>query len=369
VECHDDPNVIHGAPDVLHGVPHVIHEMERKEMEEIKNFPKAAMQSGAAQVLREAEAPLPSEGALLHLRRGVDVESPRDPPPDTRKRPGFETPSSTESPGGKFLKVDEGDQQEKIMSTELALVQVERGDQELMEMLSEFESLPVVPIASQVALLAENSAELDLSQGGVRISGICIPPPPPPLPPAETPMGPAGVPEMGPASGPDLESDVDMGEGRGQVQDDFPWTLPQCYAYLDSQMGLIQSNLESIVAQEIGMLRQQVAAEKISMVEHCAKLVEDIKNARGAPGTIDEVLLQKEIDRRVRVALALMDDILDKKIVALEAKLSVDLHQGFTQLSGQLGQWQAQVVGAQKALDQKTAAALARHQQEGLLRH
>ena len=153
------------------------------------------------------------------------------------------------------------------------------------------------------------------------------------------------------------------------MQDDFPWSLQQCYGYLESQLGLVQSNVEAIVAQEIGMLRQQVIAEKISMVEQCSKLVEDVKNARGASGTIDEALLKKEIEKRVTDGLALMEDILDKKMVALEAKLSVDLHHGLAQLSGQMGQWQAQMARAHEAFEQRATAEQARHAQEALMRH
>ena len=57
---------------------------------------------------------------------------------------------------------------------------------------------------------------------------------------------------------------------------------------------------------------------------------------------------------------------MEKKIVALEAKLAHDLHEGFAQPAGQLGQFQGRMAEAHRAIDQRATAEVARIRQEAL---
>ena len=177
----------------------------------------------------------------------------------------------------------------------------------------------------------------------------------------------------GPSSGPESGAGLSGGEGGPQEQpedDIFPWTLPQVYAYFESQMGQIQTNVEGILFQEMGMLRQHITDEKILMVQQCQKLVEDLKSAQGTSGgAIDVAHIQKEVEKKLTSGLALLEDLLERKVGLLEAKLTADLHSGIGHLSGQFSLLQGQVAQDARAREQAWAVHMGRLERETLARH
>jgi hypothetical protein len=172
----------------------------------------------------------------------------------------------------------------------------------------------------------------------------------------------------GPSSGPESGAGLSGGEGGPQEQpedDIFPWTLPQVYAYFESQMGQIQTNVEGMLFQEMGMLRQHITDEKILMVQQCQKLVEDLKSAQGTSGgAIDVAHIQKEVEKKLTSGLALLEDLLERKVGLLEAKLTADLHSG-----SQFSLLQGQVAQDARAREQAWAVHMGRLERETLARH
>ena len=266
-----------------------------------------------------------------HELRGMGGGQPREArerlpifsPPPFHKRPHPATPTSVER-GGKFLEILAEEDANEVVFESMAR-RLEERQEFIRKML---EAQPVV-----------------LDSGLLQAQYPPLPPPPPSSLGPEGPTGSAwraeGPPvamQALPAPEPAVE---EMGGGGGpdvMESDAFPWSLEQCYGYLESQIAQTQEVVEGIMAREAAKFADEVRAVKLEFLERLMVQVEE-QRASAVGGTS----AMNVINEKISEAIGICDDEVDKKFWSLERRMDQNMQGIVANFDKKLHEFQAHV--------------------------
>lgn len=150
------------------------------------------------------------------------------------------------------------------------------------------------------------------------------------------------------------------GDHESMHAEEFTWSLPQVYAYLESQISVVQTNVEEIMARECQRFHEELLQVKVEFLE---KLMQQMEAQKAS---LDGDISASHVDQKISDGISLCEDALDGKMAQMEERFHKSLHELNVQVGMQLMALQKHFQHELDERDRKWTLALLKNSDEAL---